>query len=65
MSINKKEKEIVKTLAKTFSILPDHKKEFLLGYAEGVAAMASTQGATNDKATGSNPVVPTKLNILN
>lgn len=35
-----KEKSIVLNLAQAFEQLPDAKKEFLLGYAEGVAAMA-------------------------
>ena len=42
-----KEKGIAKTLADTFDALPDSKKEFLLGFAEGVAAM--TEEKKSDK----------------
>lgn len=38
--MSEKEKDTAKTLAEAFEALPDSKKEFLLGYAEGVAAMA-------------------------
>ena len=41
--MNDKEKGIAKTLADTFETLPDSKKEYLLGFAEGVAAMAEGQ----------------------
>ena len=37
--MNDQEKKIIKTLADTFDALPDSKKEYLLGFAEGVAAM--------------------------
>lgn len=50
--MNGTEKEIAKTLAKAFEALPDKKKEFLLGYAEGVAAM--TEDAA-DAARGDPP----------
>lgn len=33
-------KDALKPLAKAFEVLPNEKKEFLLGYAEGVAAMS-------------------------
>ena len=38
--MSEKEKDTAKTLAAAFEALPASKKEFLLGYAEGVAAMA-------------------------
>ena len=38
--MSEREKKIAENLAKACEILPDGKKEFLLGYAEGVAAMA-------------------------
>ena len=38
--MSEKEKKIAKILAETFNTLPDGKKEYLIGYAEGVAAMA-------------------------
>lgn len=36
--MSKKEKTICKTLAKAFEALSDNKKEYLLGFAEGVIA---------------------------
>ena len=38
--MSEKEKEVAKALAEAFNVLPDAKKEYLIGYAEGVAAMA-------------------------
>lgn len=38
--MSEREKQIAENLADAVSRLPDSKKEFLLGYAEGVAAMA-------------------------
>ena len=38
--MSEKEKKIAKALAEAAKALPDEKKEYLLGYAEGVAAMA-------------------------
>lgn len=35
-----KEKEIVKSITEAVSTLPEEKREYLLGYAEGVLAMA-------------------------
>lgn len=35
-----KEKKIAKTIADALAGLPEEKKQFFLGYAEGVAAMA-------------------------
>ncbi len=35
------EKELGKKITEAVSILPDEKREFILGYAEGVIAMAS------------------------
>ena len=37
------EKKIAENLAKACELLPEGKKEFLLGYAEGVAAMAAKE----------------------
>jgi hypothetical protein len=34
------EKRIAESLAKAFEVLPDEKKEFVLGYAEGAIAVA-------------------------
>lgn len=46
-----KERTAAQQLAQAFELLPDNKKEFLLGYAEGVSAMAKRQGKeeTDDK----------------
>ena len=41
--MNDREKSIAKTLTDTFDALPDSKKEYLLGFAEGVAAMTGEQ----------------------
>lgn len=38
--MSESEKRIAESLAYAVSRLPDSKREFLLGYAEGVAAMA-------------------------
>ena len=38
--MSESEKRIAESLADAVSRLPDSKREFLLGYAEGVAAMA-------------------------
>ena len=35
-----KEKEIVRNITEAVSILPEEKREYILGYAEGVLAMA-------------------------
>lgn len=37
--MSEREKQIAENLVDAFTKLPDNKKEFLLGYAEGVAAM--------------------------
>ena len=41
--MSEKERHIAEKLADACEKLPDNKKEFLLGYAEGVAAMAEKQ----------------------
>lgn len=38
--MSERERKIAENLAEAVARLPDSKKEFLLGYAEGVAAMA-------------------------
>lgn len=43
------EQQIAENLAKALALLPDDKKEFLLGYAEGVAAMAATNDVRTSK----------------
>ena len=43
--MSEREKQMAENLAKACELLPDDKKEFLLGYAEGVAAMAARQAA--------------------
>ena len=39
-NVSEKEKQIAENIVKACELLPEGKKEFLLGYAEGVAAMA-------------------------
>lgn len=34
--MSEKEKDLMKTLRKAVESLPDHKKEYLKGYAEGI-----------------------------
>lgn len=46
-----KEKAIAKSLADAVNALPDNKKEYLIGFAEGVAAMAEKQKEKNETAT--------------
>lgn len=38
--MSEKEKQIIQSLKKSVNALPEDKREFLRGYAEGVAAMA-------------------------
>lgn len=45
--MSEKEKDTAKALADAFEALPDNKKEFLLGYAEGVAAMTEQHRRTH------------------
>ena len=47
-TVSENERRIAESLAVALEKLPDSKKEFLLGYAEGVAAMAARKEA--DKA---------------
>ncbi len=56
-TVSEKEKKIAKALAEAAKALPDEKKEYLLGYAEGVAAMAGktvklSKTETNTRAEG-------------
>ena len=46
-TVNENERRIAESLAVALEMLPDSKKEFLLGYAEGVAAMAARREADN------------------
>ena len=45
--MNENERRIAESLAVALEMLPDRKKEFLLGYAEGVAVMAARMEANN------------------
>lgn len=38
--MGEKEKQIARTIVDALACLPEEKKQFFLGYAEGVAAMA-------------------------
>lgn len=38
--MSEKERNIAESLTRACELLPDGKKEYLIGYAEGVAAMA-------------------------
>lgn len=41
-----KEKQIAKTLADAVATLPEEKKEYFIGFAEGAAAMAGLKSET-------------------
>lgn len=49
--MSEREKKLADTIAKAVTQLPEGKREFLLGYAEGVAAMAAKnpRGDTSGK----------------
>jgi hypothetical protein len=48
--MSEKERSAAAQLAQAFELLPENKKEYLLGYAEGVSAMAKRQEEVkNDK----------------
>lgn len=49
--MSEKTKRAGEALMEAFNNLPDSKKEFLLGYAEGVAAMTEKATKTPDTAT--------------
>ena len=55
--MSEREKKIVESLAEAMNILPEGKKEFLMGYAEGVAAMAGQRAAKPEEqsAPGEKP----------
>ena len=44
-TVSENERRIAESLAVALEMLPDSKTEFLLGYAEGVAAMAARREA--------------------
>lgn len=46
--MSEKEKQIAEKLATACEQLPDNKREFLLGFAEGVAAMTDRKGEPDD-----------------
>ena len=43
-------KKIVKSLAEAVKVLPDDKREYLLGFADGVAAMAGKKPENDEPA---------------
>ena len=49
--MSEKVKQAGEALMEAFNNLPDSKKEFLLGYAEGVAAVTKKSAETPDTAT--------------
>lgn len=55
--MSEKERNIAESLTRACELLPDGKKEYLIGYAEGVAAMAEkakehTNGEKKPPLTG-------------
>lgn len=53
--MSEKERNIADSLAHTFELLPDSKREYLIGYAEGVAAMAEK---ASEKSNGEKEARP-------
>ena len=47
--MSEQERQVVQSLAAAFDALPDNKKEYLLGFAEGVAAMKAGAGGEQAK----------------
>lgn len=45
-------KRVVQSLGEAFVALPEAKREFLIGYAEGVAAMKAKMEQTEEKKAG-------------
>lgn len=50
--MSEREKKLADTIAKAVTKLPDGKVEYLLGYAEGVAAMAAKSEQKPEKKEG-------------
>lgn len=46
------EKKIMESLAQAVKALPEGKRDYLLGYAEGVAAMAEARKTEQDEKAG-------------
>lgn len=46
--MNERQKRLIKGLAEAANLMPDNGREFLLGFAEGVAAMASRREVSAD-----------------
>lgn len=53
--MSEKERNIAESLTRACEILPDGKREYLIGYAEGVAAMAE---ATKEHTNGEKEARP-------
>lgn len=51
--MSQEEKKIAKKLAEAFKVLPDAKKEYLIGFAEGVASVSDSKNSDEnlDRAT--------------
>lgn len=47
-TVSKEEKQLAKKLAETVKALPPEKREFLIGFAEGVAAATSKPKEDDD-----------------
>ena len=45
--MSEEQKKVAKIMTEAIEALPDSKKEYLLGYAEGVLAASKQQNATN------------------
>lgn len=47
--LSEKEKAIIMSLAEAFNTMPESKREYLLGYADGVAGMQAKAQSAEEK----------------
>lgn len=52
--MSEQERAIAQTIAEAIQVLPDGKREYLIGYAEGVAAMAEASKGADSEVTQPN-----------
>ena len=45
------DKKVIQSIAQAIAVLPDDKREFILGYAEGVIAMAAAAAKTEPRSS--------------
>lgn len=54
MCLSDNNKDLGATIARALAVLPEHKKEYIIGFAEGVAAMAAKMATKAAEAAESN-----------